>query len=158
MEHQHYVNELTPLLDARNTLRSHLAIETCLLEAVDALPEDDFLHFARESLQLGAGLALLDASEQFEDTIPDIDHLVHAFCETRPKARHTSDEELYLTRQLLRDALKASLSGGAYLPLHPFVNEYEVEAAIAFIDGYQIVHTAIQDTWDAQDPSQRALG
>lgn len=144
MENQHRINPTSLLFEARHRLRTHLAVETQLLQRTDQLPEDDFCHFSRESLQLGAGFAWLQAES---DAFPEEDEIlpvaIEAFLSSRPKNRHLDEETRQAESAAFTETLLKRLDNSEEGVVPPFLSPYEIEAAEAFVDGYLTVYTSL---------------
>lgn len=140
MEPDKRLSPLSLLFEARHELRTHLALETALIELTAELPEDDFCHQAREALQLGAGYAY-----QRRETADDgeLDHLVDAFFATQPRNRYQDTQDLQ--QRHLYPALLYRRYQRIVGELHPAIDPYTVEALAAFIDGFEITRDYFAD-------------
>ena len=63
METQNRLSPSSLLYEARNRLRSHIALENALLEVIAQLPEGTDQCDERDALQLGAGRAYLELEQ-----------------------------------------------------------------------------------------------
>lgn len=122
------------LFEARHGLRTYETVDLVLLELTALLPEDDFCHFAREALQLGAGLAGLWHDEQ----ITDMEDVFEAFFATQPINRYRDAEERTLERKLIVSEVLRSLETEAVPENHPTLDPFIIEAAAAFFRGYAV--------------------
>lgn len=147
-EHEFRISPISLLFEARHELRKHLALETKLIECIDALPEDDFCHHARESLQLGAGYALLRLSHDLGFTIentrtaidPESLRNAHAtYFSIQPRNKYEPEDEAQERHKHLSDASLVRTYNRPRLDIEARVDPYELNALTAFTDGYIIV-------------------
>lgn len=141
-------DQISVLTCARNNIRDDPSIESLLIERVIALPEDTSCHFARESLQFGAGYAysLVDDGNIRDILVCDeadnalvSPHIAEAFFATLPRNRHVSPSVARQHQEDISRLVARALRGEAILPLPPSIDAYQFEAFIAFIEGYQLV-------------------
>lgn len=136
VENEHRISPLSLLFEARHELRKHLALETVLIEKICELPEDDFCHDAREAMTLGAGYAYLQ-----KDRDPGEDQWIHvfaAFLALQPRSRYADPDVI---REQHEKIIKAALDwfdSPEPPEIDPAVNQYTVEALVAFIEGFMI--------------------
>jgi len=144
METQKRVSSLSLLTEARHELRSHLALETALIECIGELPEDDFCHQARETLQYGAAYAY---SRRETGGADELAHVFVAFFETQPRNRYLDDDVIREAQQRVIDAALEHLEDQDFEEIDPTLNQYTIEALAAFINGYRMA----RDYFAAQD-------
>lgn len=143
METDKRVSPLSLLFEARHELRQHLALETVLIERICELPEDDFCHDAREAMSLGAGYAYLHLEDDAEDQWI---HIFSVFLDLQPRSRYQDEA---FTREKNEKIIKAALDwldNDEPPEMDPAVNQYTVEALVAFIEGFVIT----RDYFEAQ--------
>ena len=118
MEHRKPHEIANRLLEARLEMRvsANLALETALIERTSELPEDNFCHFARETLQ---------------------------FFATQPRNRYLNHEVAELERKVVAEAAQQLLETGEMPELEGHIDAYRVEAAAAFIEGYLITSSML---------------
>lgn len=146
MEHAKPHEIVNRLFEARDELRTHIAIETALIERISELPEDDYCSTSRECFQMGAGYASLQAKateqsvESFAYTSSQpLDEILTAFFATQPQNRYLDLEEINRERKMISDAALALMQTGEAPEIHPSIDPFRVAAAAAFAEGYIIV-------------------
>lgn len=149
-------SELAPISvarldDARAELRSHIDVELAVMGKIASLPEDDFCHFSRESFQHGAAYAFTrveDTSgpEAFvidDQEVPGVIHtVIDAFLCTRPQNKYLSPHQQQSLRHVLEHVAILLLLGEPIEYSH-LSGSYEIEAFLAFVDGYQLVTRSV---------------
>ncbi len=124
------------LFEARNDLRSHIPLETALIERISTLPEDDYCCTDIESLQLGAGYAHLlhEGQNIFEPAQYEAKYtmfVLQAFFATRPINRYRHEHMVYEQQKQICEAVLTPDIG-----LSDHLDPYEVSAAAMFLEGY----------------------
>lgn len=156
MEYQKPHELIHRLLDARNRIRTSIAIETVLMDRIGTLPEDNFCHQARESYQLGAGYAWLMHETDFNETDSTLDSsndvlgmgkerfldACNAFHQTKPRNKYASSEEEAFRRNALNHAVQSVLDADGRIDVSPEIDLYDLEEQLAFIEGVATVHHA----------------
>lgn len=135
METQKRVSSLSLLTEARHELRTHLALETALVECISTLPEDDFCHHTREALQYGASYAYCQRESSGAD---ELDHVFIAYFTTQPRNRYLEEETVREAQQRVIDSALEHLEDQDLEDLDPVINQYTVKALVAFIYGYRM--------------------
>lgn len=139
MEHRQPHEIANRLLEARVSLRSHIALETTLLERIGELPEDDFCHFARETFQMGAGYAY----HQRHEAMTTIEDAFSIFFATQPRNRYLDHEVVVLEEKRVALAALQFVETGAMPDLESHIDPYQVEAAAAFTEGFMLASSLL---------------
>ena len=128
--------------DARAELRQCSTIETVLIERIGELPEDDYCHHARESMQLGAGYALIAHQEGCVGYVTDMQHVFAAYFAVQPQNRYLS-EEAYRHQQLT--TIEAAMKHLEDIQLEPHEDPHDAAALAAFFEGYSIASNSLHN-------------
>lgn len=133
--------------DARGELRCHTDVEIAIIRRIADLPKEDNCHFARESFQNGAGYAYTHVDGMSAPNALIVDdsdvvsihrHVVDTFFSLRPKNRYIDPNKLQTYRDAL-EVLVIQVLLGESTNCPDWIDVYELEAFLAFIEGYQLV-------------------
>jgi hypothetical protein len=134
METPKRVSPLSLLIEARHELRSHLALETTLMQRISELPEDNFCHHARESLAYGAGYAHTEfARNEAEDQWC---HVFSAYFALQPRNKYLDEAVVRETNERVIKAALDWLDNDDMPVIDPDINQYTVEGLVAFVEGF----------------------